>query len=132
MVGKRDQTGQALVEMALVLPVLLLLLMGIIEFGRIFNASLVVTQAAREGARTGAVGGSDEEILAAVRSAASGLDQKRLQVVIEPQESGDGTRNRGDQLTVRVDYTVPLVTPLLSEFIPDPYPLSALTVMRVE
>ncbi|ADX73884.1 TadE-like protein [Pseudarthrobacter phenanthrenivorans Sphe3] len=43
------------VEMAIVLPLLLLLLLGIIEFGRVFNVQVSLTQAAREGARYAAI-----------------------------------------------------------------------------
>ena len=43
--------GQALVEFALVLPLLLLLLVGLVEFGRAWNLHQVVTDASREGAR---------------------------------------------------------------------------------
>jgi len=47
--------GQSLVEMALVLPILLLLLIGLIEFGRAFFIYAVVSNAAREGVRAGIV-----------------------------------------------------------------------------
>lgn len=50
-----SRRGQALVEFALVVPMLLLMLVGIIEFGRAWNMSQVVTDAARQGARTAAV-----------------------------------------------------------------------------
>lgn len=43
--------GAAAVEFALVLPVLLLLVLGIIDFGRAFNMQIALTQAAREGVR---------------------------------------------------------------------------------
>ena len=52
--GRRDD-GQALVEFALLTPFLLVFLVGILEFGRAWNAHIVVTQAAREGARKAAV-----------------------------------------------------------------------------
>ena len=42
--------GQSLVEMALVLPILLVLVIGAIEFGRLFYTKIVITNAAREGA----------------------------------------------------------------------------------
>ena len=48
---RRGERGAAAVEMALILPVLLLLVGGIIDFGRAFNAQMTLTQAAREGAR---------------------------------------------------------------------------------
>jgi Flp pilus assembly protein TadG len=51
----RDDAGAAAVEFALVLPLLLVMTMGIIEFGRAFNHSHVITDAAREGARRAVV-----------------------------------------------------------------------------
>jgi Flp pilus assembly protein TadG len=53
--------GATAVEAALVLPVLLLVVFGIIDFGRLLNAQLNVTTAAREGARALAVGGSPSD-----------------------------------------------------------------------
>jgi Flp pilus assembly protein TadG len=46
-----DECGQALAEFALVLPLVLLFIAGIIEFGRAWNIKQIVTDAAREGAR---------------------------------------------------------------------------------
>jgi len=48
--------GAAAVEMALVMPLLILMVMGIIDFGRIFNGEIQLSQAAREGARIAALG----------------------------------------------------------------------------
>lgn len=48
--------GAAAVELALVLPVLLLLLFGIIDFGRMLNAQITLTEATREGARAASLG----------------------------------------------------------------------------
>jgi Flp pilus assembly protein TadG len=50
---RSEQDGQALVEFALVLPILLLILLGILEFGIIFYNKAMVTNASREGARAG-------------------------------------------------------------------------------
>ncbi len=50
---RRSDAGQALVEFALVMPVVLLMLVGIIEFGRAWNVQQVITDAAREGCRQG-------------------------------------------------------------------------------
>ena len=52
--GRREE-GQAIVEFALLLPIFLLLVLGVVEFGRAWNAYQVVTDAAREGARTAVV-----------------------------------------------------------------------------
>lgn len=56
--GPRD-SGAAAVEFALVMPLLLLLLLGIIDFGRAWNMQIALTQAAREGVRVAALGGTD-------------------------------------------------------------------------
>jgi len=53
--GSREH-GAAAVEMALVLPVLLVIVFGIIDFGFLFNAQISLTQATREGVRVGAIG----------------------------------------------------------------------------
>jgi Flp pilus assembly protein TadG len=48
--------GAAAVEMAFVMPLLILMIMGIIDFSRIFNGEIQLSQAAREGARIAALG----------------------------------------------------------------------------
>ncbi|MHA7281431.1 TadE/TadG family type IV pilus assembly protein [Arthrobacter sp. TMS2-4] len=51
----KSERGAAAVEMALLLPVLILLLLGIMEFGRAFNAQVILTNAARESVRVMAI-----------------------------------------------------------------------------
>ena len=51
----RDEDGQNIVEFALLLPVLMYILMGIIQFGFVFAAYLTINNAVREGARWGTV-----------------------------------------------------------------------------
>jgi len=53
--SKESQRGAVAVEMAMLLPLLLLILMGTIEFGRVLNVQISMTQAAREGARYAAI-----------------------------------------------------------------------------
>jgi len=52
---KQKERGAVAVEMAILLPLLLLILIGTMEFGRVFNVQNSLTQAAREGARHGAI-----------------------------------------------------------------------------
>ncbi len=54
--ARTTDRGAAVVEFALLLPVLLLILFGLIDFGRALNAQITLTQAAREGARLAAEG----------------------------------------------------------------------------
>lgn len=55
-----EDQGSAAVEFVLVLPVLLILLFAIIDFGRMLNAKMVLSQAAHEGARAAAIVDADE------------------------------------------------------------------------
>lgn len=52
---KEKERGAVAVEMAILLPLLLLILIGTMEFGRVFNVQNSLTQAAREGARHAAI-----------------------------------------------------------------------------
>ncbi len=56
----RSEDGAQLVEFALVLPLLLLVVLGIAEFGFIFQRYEVITNAAREGARLAVLPGYTE------------------------------------------------------------------------
>jgi Flp pilus assembly protein TadG len=66
--------GAAMVELAIILPVLVMLLVGIIEFGRAYNWQVSIQGAAREGARALALGESSDEVEAAVNGAAGAAD----------------------------------------------------------
>jgi Flp pilus assembly protein TadG len=68
-----SERGAAAVEFALVLPLLLLLVFGIVEFGRAFQVQATLSAAAREGVRVMAVQDDQAAARAAVRSASTGL-----------------------------------------------------------
>jgi Flp pilus assembly protein TadG len=69
---RRDQRGAALLEMAFTLPLLLLISVGIFEFGRAFEVWQVLTNAAREGARVAVLPGiSDAMVTARVQQYAN-------------------------------------------------------------
>ena len=63
----RSERGAALVEAAMIMPMILLISVGIFEFGRAYQTSQVLTNAAREGARLAVLEGrTDEEVRARV------------------------------------------------------------------
>lgn len=66
---KKDLRGQSLVEFALVLPILMVLILGMVEFGWILNGKITITSAAREGARTAVIYESADKAATAVESA---------------------------------------------------------------
>ena len=128
-------TGQALVEFAFVLPVLLLMMVAIVDFGIIFYTQMTVTNAAWEGARAGATivdpTQGDYEITGAVQAAAYGLDISRLAIDIDPAQD-EAPRDqpspapRGEPLTVMVQYQVKLSIPTLT------VPITGQAVTRME
>lgn len=122
-----NNRGQALVEFALMLPVLMLLIIGMMEFGLIINQYMVVTEAAREGARSAAVGNSNTTIISVTRIAASQIDTSELTVAISPVD----TRVRGNSVTVTVEKPVAITT-LLSPFFPAGFTVQGISTMRVE
>jgi Flp pilus assembly protein TadG len=69
-----SERGAAAVEFALVVPILLLLLFGIIEFGRVYNAQIELSGAAREGVRVMAIQNSPTAARAATRQGAPSLN----------------------------------------------------------
>jgi Flp pilus assembly protein TadG len=80
----RGQSGQTLVEMAILIPIVIILIVGIVDFGRILMTQHVVTNAAREGARLVALGEgySDvkEKVVYYIREA--GLDESKAKIYI--------------------------------------------------
>jgi len=125
----KDDRGQAMVELALVLPILLILFMGVIEFGRVYHSYLVITNASREGARVAILGGSDDAIKNRVGEVTAELDQTKLQTVVTPVPA---ERTSGKLANIDVQYQIPLVFPPFDIVLPNPLPLSSITVMRVE
>jgi Flp pilus assembly protein TadG len=73
-----DERGQALVEFALIVPFLLLFLVGIIEFGRGWNLHQVVTDAAREAARTAVIHDIDIDQDSVIRVAKNALGRSGI------------------------------------------------------
>jgi Flp pilus assembly protein TadG len=99
---KRSENGQALVEFALVAPLLFLILFGIVQFGIAFMNSVALTDAVRAGARKAAVSRTAADPTAATDSAVYGaaddLDQSKLSIDVK------STWQSGDTVTVTATY----------------------------
>src|ERR1700759_52216 len=104
---RKDEKGQAMVEFALVAPILFLILFGIIQFGIAFMHSVALTDAVRAGARKAAVSRAAADPTAAASSAVLGaatdLDQATLAkgITVTPGASGWVA---GGSVTVAADY----------------------------
>lgn len=128
MVHKKNK-AQALVEFVIVLPILLLILMGIIQFGLVLNAYLTITNISREGARAAAVGTSYIDVDNLIISSAPNLDSEQLNINISPSE---GNRKSGETLTASITYNYKLTVPIISKLFNNEILLKAETSMRIE
>lgn len=123
-----EEKGQALVEFALVVPLLLLLVIGIAEFGRAWMARNILTGAAREAARIAAVNATQSVALSrgyAILDSASITSGRNITLADDNVAYGS--------VTVTVTYDLPIT---VAGFIPgldgSTFPLSSTTTMRKE
>jgi Flp pilus assembly protein TadG len=100
----RTDDGQALVEFALVAPVLLLLILGLVEFSRAWNTQQVLTDTAREALRNSVVANPDftyDGMLGLIDQALvrASLDPALADVTVEGWRAGSGSTAR-----IQIDY----------------------------
>ena len=105
---KNGEKGQALVEFTLLLPIFLLLLFAIIDFGMGFYSWITVTNSAREGARLGVVMATAQEIEDRVYQTADLPNESTKMTVTVTNAQGQP----GESVVVKVDYDYDLITPL--------------------
>ena len=100
------ESGQAIVEFALVLPIALLILCAIVDFGWVFTHELVLSTAVRNGARAGVIYAEERDfetkVQNRVRSEADLCDARKLRVT---------ARYTGTDVIVSADYDLQLLTP---------------------
>ena len=105
----KGDSGQAFVEAALVIPVLLLLAFGVVMAGRVSHAKIAVQAAAREASRTLATASSEDEGLAeafqTARSVAEGYDLSQERLTVNVESNGF---QRGGTASAVITYRVPL------------------------
>ena len=121
------ERGATAVEFAFIVPVLIVLVLGIAEFGRAFQVSGTLSAAAREGVRVMALQNDPAAARNAVRNAAPALDPAvtNAQITITPAScpaTGTGST------TVRVTVTYPM--PFLTDFFGSGVDLTGTGVMR--
>lgn len=123
----QNERGATAVEFAFIVPLLIVLVLGIAEFGRAFQVQGTLSAAAREGVRLMALQNDPAAARAAVRNAASSLDPgvTDAQIVIEPASCP--TLNAG---TAQVRLTISYPMPYLTGFFGSSVDLTGTGVMR--
>ena len=135
------QPAVTIVSFALVAPLLLFIVFGTMEMGRVLNAWLVITNEAREAARYGAVTfdatNDHASEQTAEQTAVRAYISNRLtgvldQTYLTPAPSVVVTNDASPKVQVTIYYKVPLVVPLISQVLPNPFPIAARSAMRGE
>ncbi len=102
----RGDRGQALVEFALVLPMLLVFALAIAELSEVGIARLALTHAAAEGARTVALTNDDHLARASIAAASAPIPAADVDISIEPPVAQRGSDPRGTVVVVRLRYAI--------------------------
>jgi len=101
---RNDERGTAVVEFALVLPVLLMVLFGIFQFGLLFYNYIDLTSAGKDGARVAAVSRAKTDGVQAIKDAitksTSAVDDSQLSITVSPPQPWKA----GDTVTVHITY----------------------------
>ncbi len=117
----QSERGAAAVEFALVVPLLLILLLGIVEFGRVFNTQLQLTHAARESVRVMAIQKQPAAARSAGIASVSGLNP-----ALTAGNISVGSCTNTTDVTVTITYSVSLLSGLFADVVP----LTGKAVMR--
>jgi Flp pilus assembly protein TadG len=126
----KQRVGQATVEFALVLPLFVLLVFGVIDFGRLFFTQMTVQHAMREAGRfavtgnrlpnpkTGEVMSRVDSIVQVAENAAPGIDVSGVQICY--LQAGTNVYNNAggpsDTMTVSLTVNLKLITPIIGRF----------------
>ena len=136
--SRNPQRGAAALEFAIVLPVLLLMLVGIVDFGMVMGAQAQVFNAAREGARAGALTGIEKPVTDAVTSGLSGMagTTKEVKITCTTVDAAaclltDPNSDKGSMITVTITYEHTWLSPVVLGFSPT-ITLQGKSQMRIE
>jgi Flp pilus assembly protein TadG len=118
-----SQRGASAVEFALVVPLLLMLLLGIVEFGRVFNVQLQLTAAARESVRVMAITKQADTAILKAKEAAPNLSPM---LATSDITIAANSCTAAPNATVNISYSVSMISGLFADVVP----LTAKAVMR--
>ena len=133
--ARGGERGQALVEFAIIIPILLAVLLGIVEFARAWQIQQVVTNAAREGARVSVI---DSNVQDDIDAAIDTYMRSATMDMTYASWTTAGTRTSGnpDTVTVSYNYQYSLFGPVMNLLgggsTPGSVNLSSTSIMRHE
>lgn len=120
---RSSERGAVAVEFAILAPVLIMLILGIMEFGRAYNVQITLSNAAREGVRVMAINNSETNAKAASRNVAGALNPSLEdgKIVFKYQTTPATTPvptacKANVQVTVTIDYSLTTMTGIAGPF----------------
>ena len=116
-----SERGAAAVEFAILLPLLLMLVLGTIEFGRAYNAQITLTNAARDGVRVMAIGNDPAGAKTAAQNAAASVSST---IPTSDITLSTNTCSTGAQVTLTIKYNLSTITGIAG-----PFPMTGKGVM---
>ena len=126
---RRDR-GSAVIELALLLPIVTMLLLGLIEIGNALNGYLTVSEASRDSARLIVRVGPTADIYGLTRTLTERLPLSNVQA-----NASYGFDMKGNKtVTVEVKYDYKFLAgyvPVVAKFMPNPFTLTARTTMPI-
>jgi len=128
----KSEKGASAVEFAIILPILVMIVFGIFEFGIAYNNWIALTHAAREGARLAAVGFIDENGLDDFKDRVedSAPSVKIQSITVDRDPDGNGYSFIGEPLSVTVTgFVLNIEIPFVGSW---PIQLSSTATMRIE
>lgn len=116
-----SERGAAAVEFAILLPLLLMLVLGTVEFGRAYNAQITLTNAARDGVRVMAIGNDPAGAKTAAQNAAASVSST---IPTSDITLSTNTCSTGAQVTLTIKYNLATITGIAG-----PFPMTGKGVM---
>lgn len=146
-VRRRPETGAVAVEFALVAPMLILLVLGIIDFGYMLNRDTMINNTSRDAARVASLGGTYAQVLATAQSELAGAGipagSPATTIAIDcvkpdgmdcnaTSSTFDSLAGSGAVATVKITYKYSWLTPSMSALLGSTLTLTKQTQMRIE
>lgn len=129
----KEEHGQGVAEFAIAIPLVLFVLLGILEFGWLFNAKITLTSAAREGARVAVVSTIDQRNRAYFASAEAVSGTSGITI---PNDNIHFIYSTNEEIVNNTNNAIVeikgLVKPLVGLFFNGPIEIQARAVMRIE
>lgn len=110
---QNHERGAVAVEFAILLPLLLMLVLGTIEFGRAYNAQITLTNAARDGVRVMSIANDPAGARTAARDAAASVSTT---IPDSDVTLSTTTCSTGSQVTLTINYSLSTITGIAGPF----------------